>query len=60
MYIIIKHVKNSKGKEMPVIILDPSNHEIWEFSDEKEAIRIKEIFEVNSNNGYRYEVKKII
>lgn len=45
---------------MPVIILDPSNHEIWEFTDEKEANRIKEIFEVNSNNGYQYVVKKII
>lgn len=60
MYIILKYVKNTKGKEMPVIILDPSNHEIWEFTDQNEANRIKEIFEVNSNNGYRYEVKKII
>ena len=45
---------------MPVIILDPETHEIWEFDKESEANRIKEIFEVNSNNGYRYEVKKII
>jgi hypothetical protein len=60
MYIIIKYVKNTKGKEMPVIILDPSTHEIWEFVDQNEANRVKEIFEVNSNNGYRYEVKKII
>jgi hypothetical protein len=60
MYIIIKYVKNTKGKEMPVIILDPETHEIWEFDKEGEANRIKEIFEVNSNMGYRYEVKKII
>lgn len=60
MYIIIKYVKNHKGKEMPVIILDPRTQEIWEFDKEQDAIKIKEIFEVNSNNGYRYEVKKII
>lgn len=60
MYIIIKYVKNNKGKEMPVIILDPRTQEIWEFSQESEAEKIKEIFEVNSNNGYKYIVKKII
>lgn len=60
MYIIIKYVKNNKGKEMPVIILDPRTQEIWEFDKEQDAIKIKEIFEVNSNNGYKYLVKKII
>lgn len=60
MYIILKYVKNAKGKEMPVIILDPRTQEIWEFSSIEEATKIKEIFEVNSNNGYRYQVKKII
>ncbi len=60
MYIIIKYVKNRKGKEMPVIILDPRTHEIWEFDNEQEALKLKEVFEVNSNNGYRYQVKKII
>jgi hypothetical protein len=60
MYIILKYVKNAKGKEMPVIILDPRTQEIWEFDNIEEATKIKEIFEVNSNNGYRYQVKKII
>lgn len=60
MYIILKYVKNAKGKEMPVIILDPRTQEIWEFDSIEEATKIKEIFEVNSNNGYRYQVKKII
>lgn len=60
MYIILKYVKNAKGKEMPVIILDPRTQEIWEFGSIEEATKIKEIFEVNSNNGYRYQVKKII
>lgn len=60
MYIILKFVKNTKGKEMPVIILDPRTQEIWEFDSLEEATKIKEIFEINSNNGYKYQVKKII
>jgi hypothetical protein len=59
MYVIIKHVKNRKtGKTLPVILLNTQNV-IWEFGNEKEAHEMKEIFELNSDSGYTYEVKKI-
>jgi hypothetical protein len=59
MYVIIKHVKNKKtGKSLPVIILN-SQSVIWEFDTETEANKMKEIFELNSDSGHRYEVKKI-
>ena len=59
MYVIIKHIKNKKnGKALPVIILN-SQSVIWEFDTETEANKMKEIFELNSDSGHTYEVKKI-
>ena len=59
MYVIIKHIKNKKtGKALPVIILN-SQSVIWEFDTEAEANKMKEIFELNSDSGHTYEVKKI-
>jgi hypothetical protein len=59
MHVIIKHVKNKKtGKSLPVILLNSQNV-IWEFETEMEAKEMKEIFELNSDSGHIYEVKKI-
>jgi hypothetical protein len=51
-------IKNSNGKMLPVIILD-SDGEIWEFTNEKDAEKIRSAFENNSDSGYTYFVKKI-
>jgi hypothetical protein len=45
-------------KRVPVIILNGES-EIWEFETGKEAEKMREIFELNSDSGYKYEVKKI-
>jgi hypothetical protein len=59
VYVIIKSVKNKKtGKHLPVVLLN-SNTEVWEFDSEKEAERMKEIFQTNSDSGHEYFVKKI-
>jgi hypothetical protein len=61
MYVIIKHVKMNSSpmsRKVPVILLN-SDTEVWEFEDEKEATKMKEIFETNSDSGHKYEVKKL-
>ncbi len=59
MYVIIKQVKKKKtGKWLPVIILN-SDNEVWEFETEKEAEKMKEIFQNNSDSGHIYQVKKV-
>ena len=59
MYVIIKHIKNEKtNKTIPVIILNVDT-EIWEFETLEEAEKMREIFEKNSDSGYRYEVKTL-
>lgn len=59
MYVIIKHIKMQDNKKrVPVILLD-SQGEIWEFDSQKKAEEMKEIFELNSDSGHKYEVKKI-
>ena len=58
MYVIVKFIKNNKGVEMPVIIIDTHN-EVLEFDTYEEAEKIRDIMEKNSDSGYKYEVKKI-
>jgi archaellum biogenesis ATPase FlaH len=58
MYVIVKFIKNNKGVEMPVIIIDTHN-EVLEFDTYEEAEKMRDIMEKNSDSGYRYEVKKI-
>jgi hypothetical protein len=58
MWIIVKHVKNKKGAVLPVIILD-SHGEVLEYSSEVDANNMREIFELNSDSGYKYTIKKI-
>ena len=58
MWVILKYVKNNKGVVLPVIILD-SNGEVLEFDNETEAVKMSGLFELNSDSGYKYEIKKI-
>jgi hypothetical protein len=58
MFVIVKFIKNNKGVEMPVIIIDTHN-EVLEFESFEEADKMRDIMEKNSDSGYKYEVKKI-
>ena len=58
MYIIIKKIEQPNGVVLPVVILD-SNSEVWEFPTSEDAEHIRDIFETNSDSGYKYEVKMI-
>jgi hypothetical protein len=57
MYIIIKHIKNTNGVEIPVVLID-SHEEVWFFETLEEAEKFRALFEKNSDSGHRYEVKK--
>jgi hypothetical protein len=59
MYVIVKHIKLDENKKrVPVILLD-GHGEIWEFDTEKEADDMRKVFELNSDSGHTYEVKKL-
>jgi hypothetical protein len=58
MFVIIKHVKNKSGINVPVILIN-GDSEIWEFDTLEEAESMRVLFEQNSDSGYKYEVKKI-
>jgi len=57
MWVIVKMIKNQSGVELPVILVD-SYSEIMSFETEDDALRMKKIFEVNSDSGHKYVVKK--
>jgi hypothetical protein len=57
MWVIVKMIKNENGIELPVILVD-SHSEIMSFDTEEEAIKIKVLFEVNSDSGHKYIIKK--
>jgi hypothetical protein len=58
-YVIIKNVKSNTGKDVPVILIDSLN-EIMEFESREEAEKVKDLFQINSDSGYIYEIKRII
>ena len=58
MWVIIKYIKNKKGSVLPVILLD-SNGEVLEFDSSNEAAKMKDLFELNSDSGHKYDIKKI-
>jgi hypothetical protein len=58
-YIIIKMVKDAtREKELPVIILDSAD-DVLEFETKEAAEEMRQRFEINSDSGYKYRVKKI-
>jgi hypothetical protein len=58
MFVIVKFIKNKKGVEMPVILLN-IHDEILEFNTYEEAEVTKELFEKNSDSGHKYIVKEL-
>jgi hypothetical protein len=58
MFVIVKFIKNKKGVEMPVILLN-IHDEILEFNTYEEAEITKELFEKNSDSGHKYIVKEL-
>ena len=58
-YIIIKLIKDFKSeKELPVIILDAQG-EVLEYDSMEEAENMRARFEINSDSGHKYRIKKI-
>jgi hypothetical protein len=58
-YVIIKTIKNAvKQTELPVIILD-SEGEVLELDTIEEAEDMRARFEINSDSGHKYRIKKI-
>jgi hypothetical protein len=58
-YIIIKLIKDQKSdRELPVVILD-THGDILEYNTVEEAEEMRSKFEINSDSGYRYKIKKI-
>jgi hypothetical protein len=58
MFVIVKFIKNNKGVELPVILID-THYEVLEFETYDEAEKLRNLMETNSDSGYKYEVKKI-
>jgi len=57
-YIIIKKVENSRGVTIPIIILNGLS-EVMEFDDYESANKMAQLFEVNSDSGWKYTVRRI-
>jgi hypothetical protein len=58
MFVIVKYIPNEIGMELPVLIVD-THSEILEFDSQEEAEKVKDIFQANTDSGYRYEVKRV-
>ena len=48
----------NREKELPVILLDGEN-EILEFDTKEDAEDMRLRFEINSDSGHKYKIKKI-
>lgn len=58
-YVIVKMVRTSdSSSHLPVILLD-GNSEVLEFETEQEAEELRRKFQINSDSGYSYQIKKI-
>ena len=58
-YVIVKMIKTKENSShLPVILLD-STSEVMEFETEHEAEEMRRRFQVNSDSGYNYQIKKI-
>lgn len=59
MYVIVKNMKNKKtGKRLPVILID-SQAEILEFESKKEAEKLCDILNTNTDSGHFYFIKEV-
>jgi len=58
MWLVIKHITNSEGKTLPVIMLNGIG-EVLEFETEQEARDFASILQINTDSGWKYVVTKI-
>lgn len=58
MFVIVKYVTNQSGVDMPVLIID-AHSEVLEFNTLEKAEEMRNLFQKNSDSGYKYEVKKV-
>ena len=56
-YIIIKHIYGERSR-LPVVLLDGLG-EVMEFQTEADANDMCSLFQMNTDSGHVYEVKKI-
>jgi len=59
IYCIIKELILPNNRKQNVILVD-SLSEIIEFDNKDEAQNLADIFESNSDSGYKYYIKKIV
>jgi hypothetical protein len=57
-YIIIKKVENTRGVIVPIIMLNGLS-EVMEFDDYEAANKMAQLFEVNSDSGWKYTIRRI-
>ena len=57
-FCIIKKMKLNNGKTQHVILVDGSS-EIREWSSKDEADKVVELFNANTDSGYKYVVREI-
>lgn len=57
-YIIIKKVENSRGVTVPIVMLNGLS-EVMEFDNYEEANKVAQLFEVNSDSGWKYTIRRI-
>ena len=58
-YMIVKVLKPKHGKPQHVFLID-SGGELLEFYNKEEAQSTADLFEINSDKGFKYFVKPII
>jgi len=57
-YMVYKEYINSKGVMLPIMLVNNVS-EIMEFNSKAEATEIAQMFESNSDSGWKYKVKKV-
>lgn len=57
-YIIIKKVENSRGVTVSIVMLNGLS-EVMEFDNYEEANKMAQLFEVNSDSGWKYTIRRI-
>jgi len=57
-YIIIKKVENNRGVTVPIVMLNGLS-EVMEFGNYEEANKMAQLFEVNSDSGWKYTIRRI-
>jgi len=57
-WIIVKEIELENKRKQSILILDNAE-EIWEFKDFESANRMAQIFEKNSDSGWKYYPRKV-